>query len=91
VTRTVCSYPGCPVMASNRDRCAAHPRRRNSGALRRMRETVVLRDHGVCQDCGLLGTVVHHLDPVRLGGPHTPANGVLLCDACHSFRERAPL
>lgn len=52
-----------------------------------MREAVVARDRGRCVDCGAPGTVVHHLHPVRLGGPHTPANGVLLCDDCHRLRE----
>lgn len=84
---TVCSYPCCPELATNRDRCAAHPRRRDSATQRRMREAVVARDRGRCQDCGAAGTVVHHLDPVRLGGPHTPANGVLLCQDCHHVRE----
>ena len=44
------------------------------------------RDHGGCRVPGCrsaIGIELHHLVPRSAGGPHTPANLVCLCSACH--------
>lgn len=51
---------------------------------RAIRNSVVRRDSGRCQDCGATkGLVVHHRRPLRMGGDHRDYNLVTLCRSCH--------
>lgn len=54
------------------------------------RRLVILRDKGMCQMCGNVGTQVHHKIHLNIRNVDDPAiatnpdNLVLLCDHCHN-------
>jgi hypothetical protein len=49
------------------------------------REKVLWRDGYRCQRCGTQGQLqAHHILPKAQGGTDTPANGVTLCQVCHT-------
>jgi len=50
------------------------------------RQQVIERDSGRCQDCGGVGTQVHHLNYVRLFQEDLD-DLVLLCAKCHRARH----
>lgn len=56
------------------------------------RETVKARDHGRCARCRGYGWQWHHRrsKSVRDWLTHSPANGVLLCSACHVWVHANP-
>ena len=61
-----------------------------SNAWHLARQIVIARDHGLCQNCGGVGTQVHHkihLTPRNVDDPRIALNEenlVLLCDECHN-------
>lgn len=74
----------------------------NSQRWRTVREQVLARDKGLCQDCVEAGrlsvaTEVHHVQPVEhISSPALmmrlaldPANLVALCHSCHVGRHRS--
>lgn len=94
-----CTFPGCSKLVRGRgSRCPEHSyeaarpnahRRAYSGRRWRLiRDIVIERDGGTCQECGGFGRQVAHIRDRRLGGSDDPANLRLLCDSCHS-RETA--
>lgn len=48
-----------------------------------LRAAVIERDGGVCQDCGGVGTCVHHVISRRYEGAWAERNMLTLCEACH--------
>jgi len=52
---------------------------------RKFRSAVRERDAGICQTCGGVGTVVHHIRSVAFAPQHAldPRNGQLVCIECH--------
>jgi len=58
--------------------------RREFGAVR---QSIVDRDGGVCQDCGADMRDVHHITPLCKGGSNAPENLVSLCLRCHRKRH----
>ena len=62
----------------------------NSTAWKRVRAYVIIRDHGLCHECGHAGYIVHHvkeLTPSNVHNKHIaldPKNLVYLCKDCHN-------
>ena len=56
------------------------------------RETVFVREHGLCARCFMPGAEWHHRRSRRVRGPHRhcPCNGVLLCRTCHRWAHSRP-
>ena len=50
---------------------------------RKLREVVIRRDAGTCQQCGQPGSHVDHVIPRRLGGTDELSNLQLLCSQCN--------
>lgn len=50
---------------------------------RKLREIVIRRDAGTCQQCGMPGTHVDHVVPRKLGGDDSLNNLQLLCATCN--------
>ena len=64
----------------------------NEIAWSNVREYIIERDDYKCQDCGIfsmnIGLVVHHVNPIFMGGDNDPENLVTLCVPCHKERHR---
>lgn len=70
--------------------CPAHqpptpPRPHHTGTstYRRLRTTILNRDHHTCAYCGQPATEVDHITPIRLGGTSTPDNLTAACRTCN--------
>jgi hypothetical protein len=51
----------------------------------RLRQFVIKRDEGKCQECGSREELeVHHIQPRRHGGRDAPSNLRTLCKECHT-------
>lgn len=50
---------------------------------RKLREIVIRRDAGTCQQCGMPGSHVDHVVPRKLGGDDSLNNLQLLCRNCN--------
>jgi 5-methylcytosine-specific restriction endonuclease McrA len=87
--RTLCVVPGCPALAVERGRCAAH-RRLASGAWKRRRQEVLRRHGWRCAVCGERAVDVHHVVPASMGGSDEVGNLVALCDQHHREAHQAP-
>jgi 5-methylcytosine-specific restriction endonuclease McrA len=49
------------------------------------RQKILLRDDGVCQQCGGIGTQIHHVVPKGSGkGRGVYENGLTVCNDCHT-------
>lgn len=91
-----CAHPGCPALVRRGSRCpehrlkrrTAHQRGYTGGEWRVVRELIIERDGGSCQECGRPGRQVAHVRPRRDGGDDEPENLRLLCDACHARETR---
>jgi 5-methylcytosine-specific restriction endonuclease McrA len=54
---------------------------------KKFREMIYERDNGVCSYCGQRGNNVHHIVGRRNRSLRWfPANGLVLCSGCHTFR-----
>ena len=54
---------------------------------RRIRATVLLRDHEVCAYCGMHATTVDHVLPRHSGGTDALGNLVAACTACNASKS----
>jgi hypothetical protein len=77
----VCSAPGCPRLQP----CPKHGRDESQGWTSRdrkaqtfFRRSVFARSNGLCERCGAIATVAHHVKP-----GFEPECGLALCDPCH--------
>lgn len=96
----VCSVDGCPEVAVERGRCAAHPapRKRSPSSSvtgtrrwRKVKALVLERDGYVCAYCGGPATTVDHVKPVARGGAeYDPANLVAACESCNLAKGARP-
>ncbi|RDW17607.1 hypothetical protein CWR48_13905 [Oceanobacillus arenosus] len=60
------------------------PKRVNRGKFNKeTREKVNDRDRGLCQQCGQVGTEVHHVMFKSRGGRGVFTNALTLCNGCH--------
>jgi 5-methylcytosine-specific restriction endonuclease McrA len=62
------------------------PKRVDRGKFSRdTRQKILLRDDGMCQQCGGIGTQVHHVVPKGSGkGRGVYKNGLTVCQPCHT-------
>lgn len=106
--KSVCRHPGCRKLVDVPGFCEAHKKqhgwyaggrsdKRGYGyGWRKLREEVLDRDAGLCQECmrhGRItpGTDVDHIVPKAEGGTDSLANLQTLCRECHkakTLRER---
>lgn len=49
----------------------------------RTAEMIVERDNGLCQECGAIGSEIHHVKFKSQGGRGVFTNGMLVCPSCH--------
>lgn len=81
--------------ASSRLPQAQHETTRTRGrAWLSIRNRILLRDHGMCQECRRQGRVkaaaeVDHRQPLHLGGTDDDANLESLCLTCHEVKTKA--
>ena len=54
---------------------------------RKIRDTIIARDGGVCHYCGQSGNSVDHLIPRSKGGTDDPTNLVCACIKCNSSKR----
>ena len=71
-----------PVPKPVRKRSKPTRRQRNNFS-QKVRQQIYERDNGLCQQCGSLGTEIHHVKFRSQGGRGVYSNGVLLCHSCH--------
>lgn len=71
-----------PVPKPVRKRSKPTRRQRNNFS-QKVRQQIHERDNGLCQQCGSLGTEIHHVKFRSQGGRGVYSNGVLLCHSCH--------
>ncbi len=63
-------------------------RRAQEKQLQLVRHVVLARDMWKCRHCRSGERIeVHHLKPRSMGGKHTPANLLCLCNICHAERH----
>lgn len=93
-----CSQPGCPAIAVQGGRCAAHqraqarryddqrgtPSERGYGYAWRQQRATFLQHYPYCMGCGALATDVDHIIPKARGGSDEVSNLQALCHACHA-------
>src|SRR5262245_25535918 len=96
---TPCLEPSCPAFATYRGRCFRHARQRdaeiqrqgkriyNSKRWRILRRKKLSQDP-LCNRCGKVADVVHHVRGVELD-PWGMANLESLCAGCHNAETRA--
>lgn len=58
-------------------------RKQRNNFSREVRKQIYERDEGKCQECGGIGTEIHHVKFRSQGGRGVFSNGVLLCANCH--------
>lgn len=58
-------------------------RRKRNAFSNKVRQQIYERDEGKCQQCGDVGTEVHHVRFRSQSGRGVYTNGVLLCHSCH--------
>lgn len=71
-------------------------RNRSGHAWKKIRERIMFRDCGLCQECKRNGVVtagkeVDHIVPVMKGGGDEDSNLQLLCLECHKMKTRIDL
>jgi len=49
--------------------------------------TIRKRDKYTCLRCKKMGSIIHHMLPVRLGGSDELSNLITLCRTCHGYIE----
>lgn len=98
--KSVCRHPGCRVLVDVSGFCEKHrkqhgwyargrsDKRGYGGEWRKLREEVLDRDQGLCQECrrqGRItpGTDVDHIVPKSQGGSDAMTNLQVLCRDCH--------
>ena len=96
--RRPCRHRGCPNLTRDQagwcdDHRRDHTWASNKGKSstdrgygkwwRRLREVVMKRDRGICQECGAIATCVDHIKPKAEGGTDDVDNLQALCDTCH--------
>lgn len=59
-------------------------RRKRNNFSKKVREEILERDEGLCQQCGAEGTEIHHVRFRSQNGRGVATNGVLLCYTCHT-------
>jgi len=50
-----------------------------------IRNAALLRDRGVCCNCGQPADHTHHVVPIHLGGQDVLSNVVAICQGCHGL------
>lgn len=60
-------------------------RRKRNNFSKKVRDEILERDDYKCQQCGDVGTEIHHVKYRSRGGRGVATNGVLLCAPCHSM------
>lgn len=98
----VCSEPGCPeLVPTGTGYCPKHTREQrrvsdakraahrshyNGSRWRKVRRAYLLA-HPLCERCGVVATVVHHIDGLGLHGPlaYSFSNLEALCKRCHDI------
>lgn len=55
---------------------------------RRVRAAILVRDHYVCQVCGVIAEEVDHIVPRSQGGSDDPSNLRAICVPCHEKKSR---
>lgn len=58
-------------------------RRKRNNFSQKVRKDIYNRDDGKCQQCGDVGTEIHHVKYRSQGGRGVTTNGLLLCSDCH--------
>lgn len=100
-----CTTPGCRRLIPYGQQCPDHPRnwakqdkKRGNRHQRgygndwvKLRNSIMLRDKGLCQPCLAAGKVapateVDHIVPKAEGGSDYPGNLQAICNACHSVK-----
>lgn len=94
----ICNEPGCPQIAGDDGRCAAHqaaheriardqrptPAEQGYDRAWQQRRAAFLKRYRVCAECGAPATDVDHVIPKAQGGTDDLANLQPLCHVCHS-------
>jgi 5-methylcytosine-specific restriction enzyme A len=94
----ICNEPGCPQIAGDGGKCAAHQAQRArtertqrptpaqqgyDWAWRKIR-AAFLAKHPYCEHCPAYATEVDHILPLSRGGTHDEDNLESFCKSCHS-------
>lgn len=86
----ICCEAGCPEIATDHGRCAAHRKlvvgtgsRGSTRRQRQRRERILRRDKHTCFYCGGPATTEDHLVPVARGGSESDSNLVAACGPCN--------
>lgn len=72
-----------PVPKPSFDRRVPTRSRRNNFS-KKVRDEISERDEGICQQCGSIGTQIHHVKYRSQGGRGVFTNGLTVCNSCHS-------
>ena len=98
----VCAIPGCPSIATEGSRCAAHPIQRTAppwqhskpahergydAAHHTMRRRV-LSEERTCRKCGDKATIADHISPLSRGGSSERSNYQGLCTSCSAAKTQ---
>jgi 5-methylcytosine-specific restriction protein A len=97
-----CSVPGCPNLAIQWGRCAAHAQRiqqqygRDRGTVTeqgygwawQQKRAAWLRANPYCVACGAVANTVDHIVPLRQGGPDDESNYQSMCKRCHDSKRQ---
>lgn len=103
--KTVCRHPGCRTLVDVSGFCEKHrkqhgwyaggrsDKRGYGGEWRKLREEVLDRDQGLCQECKrqgriMPGTDVDHIVPKAQGGSDSLSNLQVLCRECHRLKTK---
>jgi len=78
-----------PVPKPKRRRLKPTRRRRNEFS-RELRQEILLERDGVCQQCGGIGTEIHHVMPRARSGRGVKTNALLVCASCHRQIHQQP-
>jgi|SRR5690625_3974099 len=58
-------------------------RRKRNNFSKKVRQEVYEENNGLCQQCGGIGTEIHHVYPRSRGGRGVKTNALLVCHDCH--------
>ena len=99
----ICTQAGCPAIATQGTRCAAHPIERKgrpwqhtksaaergyNSAHQAMRKAV-LAEERTCRMCGAAASIADHITPLSRGGSHNRDNYQALCKPCSDRKSQA--